>query len=201
MYISVQLLEQGLTPNHSLTAKRWLFADLTEDMDALVLKLLSDSTERAGRRRFSININLASVATDAFRRFDADIPPEQKGDIVIEISKTDYFENTPLYRRVVPFLREKGYKILFDGLTMETVQSVDFDGIDCDFAKLFWNADAANYPEAIIEKMKVKLVRPKPRFVLARCDTAESVRYARTMGIKLVQGRLIDHMVKRSIPL
>ncbi len=43
--------------------------------------------------------------------------------------------------------------------------------------------------------------RSMPQFVLARCDTAEGLRFARSAGITIVQGRLIDNMVKKNIPI
>jgi hypothetical protein len=201
IYISVQALENTLCPGYSLTARPWLFSDLTEDLDAAVLKVLSDPAERVARRRMSINLNLSTLSSQKFVKFDADLPPEQRQDVVLEISKTDIFENMRLYRKLTPFLRERGYRVLLDGLTMESALAIDFDGIDCDFAKVFWAAEAANYTPEQFARIKAKLARKKPRIVLARCDTAESARFAKSVGISLVQGRLIDHMVKKNIPL
>jgi EAL domain-containing protein (putative c-di-GMP-specific phosphodiesterase class I) len=166
-----------------------------------VLKVLSDPAERVARRRMSINLNLSTLSSQKFVKFDADLPPEQRQDVVLEISKTDIFENMRLYRKLTPFLRERGYRVLLDGLTMESALAIDFDGIDCDFAKVFWAAEAANYTPEQFARIKAKLARKKPRIVLARCDTAESARFAKSVGISLVQGRLIDHMVKKNIPL
>ena len=101
----------------------------------------------------------------------------------------------------MPFLRRRGYKILLDGLSFENVAALDFDGIICDFAKIFWSGALAANDDVLNEKTRAKLKnRKNPLLVLARCDTAQSLRFAKEMGIKLVQGRLVDHMVKRSIP-
>jgi c-di-GMP-related signal transduction protein len=106
-----------------------------------------------------------------------------------------------LFRELVPFLRERGYRILLDGLSFYNVAAIDFEGIDCDFAKIFWSGEAGTLSEDTAEKILSKVRKSeKPLFLLGRCDTAESIRFAKMAGIHLVQGRLIDHMVKKHIP-
>ena len=99
-------------------------------------------------------------------------------------------------------LNVAGYRILLDGLSFLNVDAIDFNGIECDFAKVFWSSEAAALSEEQLGRITAKMSgSDKPRFILARCDAAESVRYAKTIGLQLVQGRLVDHMVKRGIPL
>jgi len=202
MYISVQVLEDMFCPGLSLTSRRWLFADLTEDLDTVVLRLLADPEQRAHHKGMSINVNLSSLASAKFVKFDAELPAERRQGVILEINKTDIFENMRMFRELAPFLRERGYRILLDGLSFANVEAIDFDGIECDFAKVFWSGEAAAMSEASLARVTAKMTRPsKPRFILARCDAAESIRFAKTIGLKLVQGRLVDHMVKRNIPL
>ena len=198
MYISVQALEETFCPGMSLTARRWLFTDLTEDLDTVMIRSLAETG--LGRKRLSINVNLSTLASEKFDRFDHDLSLEQRQDLILEINKTDIFENMRHYKQLLPSLRERGYRVLIDGLTFESLAAIDFEGLDGDFAKLFWAAEAASFPEDQIARIRAKPNRVKPRFVLARCDTAESVRFAKATGIKAMQGRLIDHMVKKNIP-
>lgn len=201
MYISVQMLEQTFCPGLSLTSRRWLFNDLTEDLDGIVLRLLADPQERGQKKRMSINVNLSSLASTKFVTFDAELPIDFRQSVVLEINKTDLFENMRLYCELVPFLQRRGYKILLDGLTFQTVAAIDFDGIQCDFAKIFWSVDLISMEPGLATKVRAKLDhRRSPLLVMGRCDTAESIRFAKEMGIALVQGRLVDHMVKKDIP-
>jgi EAL domain-containing protein (putative c-di-GMP-specific phosphodiesterase class I) len=200
-YISVQVLEETLCPGLSLTARRWLFTDLTEELDTVVLRTLSTNEERTARRRISINVNLSSLASAKFVRFDSELPVDARHNIILEINKTDVFENMRLYREIVPFLRDRGFRILLDGLSFLNVAAIDFDGIECDFAKVFWSTELSSLHQEVCARLVAKMSnRDKPRFLLARCDSANSLRFARSAGIRLVQGRLADHMVKRGIP-
>lgn len=201
-YIAVKVLENTFCPGQSLTSNRWLFNDLTGDLDAAVLRLLSNADERATRRKFSINLNLSTVASDRFTKFDNELTPEQRQNVIIEVNKTDMFESPRLWIKFVPSLREKGYKILLDSLHYEAVEFIDFNAISCDYAKMFWSGDIMKLSADRFAKLQDRVGRRSmPHFVLARCDTAEGLRFARAAGIHIVQGRLIDNMVKKNIPI
>ncbi len=201
MYMSVQVLENMFCPGMSLTSRKWLFNDLTEDLDTVVLRLLATPEERATRRRMSINVNLSTLASPRFIDFDAQLPAERRNGVVLEVNKTDIFENQRQFHELVPFLRHRGYRILIDGLSFLNIGAIDFDGIPCDFVKVFWSAQAGNLNDELSERVLAKMRnRKSPLIVLARCDSAESIRFAKEMGIKMVQGRLVDHMVKKNIP-
>jgi hypothetical protein len=201
VYMSIPILEDKFCPGQSLTLRKGLFTDLTEELDIVVLRILADPMERNARRRMSINVNISTLASPTFVKFDAELPPDARQGVVLEINKTDVFENMRLYRELVPFLKERGYRILLDGLSFYNVAAIDFDGIDCDFAKIFWSGEAGTLSDDVADRIYLKIrARETPRFVLGRCDTAESIRFARSAKIHLVQGRLVDHMVKKNIP-
>ncbi len=201
MYMSVQVLEDMFCPGMSLTSRKWLFNDLTEDLDTVVLRLLASPEERATRRRMSINVNLSTLASPRFVTFDAELPAERRNGVVLEINKTDIFENQRLFHELAPFLRQRGYRILVDGLSFLNVGAIDFDGLPCDFVKVFWSGQADSLNEELTDRLLAKMRnRKSPLIVLARCDSAESIRFAKDMGIRIVQGRLVDHMVKKNIP-
>jgi EAL domain-containing protein (putative c-di-GMP-specific phosphodiesterase class I) len=201
MYMSIQVLEDIYCPGQSLTSRKGLFTDLTEELDIVVLRILAEPVERGRRRRMSINVNIATLASPAFVEFDAELPPEARQGVVLEVNKTDVFENMRLFRELVPFLRERGYRVLLDGLSFYNVAAIDFEGIDCDFVKIFWSGEAGTLSEDIAERILTKIRgSEKPVFLLGHCDTAESIRFARMAGIHLVQGRLVDHMIKKHIP-
>jgi EAL domain-containing protein (putative c-di-GMP-specific phosphodiesterase class I) len=201
-YIAVKVLENTFCPGQSLTSNRWLFNDLTEDLDAAVLRLLANPEERATRRKFSINLNLSTVASDKFAKFDSELTPDQRQNIIIEINKTDMFESPRHWVKHVPSLRDKGYKVLLDSLHYEAVEFIDFNAISCDYAKMFWSGDIMKLSADRFAKLQDRVGRRSmPQFVLARCDTAEGLRFARSAGIHVVQGRLVDNMVKKNIPI
>lgn len=201
-YVSIQALEEQWCDNQSVLSERWLFRSLTEDLDAAVLRTLCQPEHIKSQRRVSINLNLTTVIGPSFESFDNNMTVEHRARIVLEIGVADLFENMRSFKDVVKNLRRKGYKICIDGLSVDTALHIDFDGLDCDFAKLFWSNDVKTAPPASMEKLSQKIRgMGDVRFIMARCDNADSVRYARQLGIHIAQGRLIDQLVKKQIPV
>lgn len=201
IYVSVRVLEEMFCPGLSLTSQRWLFADLTQDLDGAVLRFLAEPDSAPGINGMSLNLNLSTLASDRFVTFDAELDEERRHSMVLEVNKTDVFENMRLYRELTPFLRQRGYRLLLDGLSFLNIAAIDFSGLFCDYAKLFWSGEAAHLDDDAAHYIAQKIKMPNmPKFLLAHCDSAESLRFARSIGIDLVQGRLVDHMVKKGIP-
>ena len=202
MYISMRMLEEVLCPGLSLTSKRWLFNDLTEDLDAVVLRFLADPIGVHKVKCMSINVNLSTLASEKFATFDAEISSSRRSGIILEINKTDMFENMRLFNELTPYLRERGYRILLDGLSFLNLAAIDFRGVNCDFVKLMWSPQVSSLDEDTAKNIADKLrAKERHKFILAHCDSAESMRFARTMGFSMAQGRLIDHMVRRGVPI
>lgn len=200
MYVSIQAMQDKYCPGISLASRRWLFADLTEDLDGTVLRTLARPDEIRARKPFSINLNLATLASETFGAFDRDLPPERKSRIVIEIAKTDMFENMKLFKEVTASLRAVGYKVCLDGLDCHSTPHIDMTGLGLDYAKIFWSSDVAELDKKATRTL-VQRIRsvPEVRFILGRCDTADSLRFAKSAGIDLAQGRLLDHMAKKRV--
>ena len=199
-YVSIQALEDTFCPGVKLGGRRWLFNDLTEDLDGAVLRVLSRSDQMASRRRFSININLTVLDSKAFQTFDANLAPPQRALLTFEINKNDLIENIRTYYAIVPGLVEKGYAVCIDGLDVLSLPHLDLNGLGCRYAKLFWNHDAANLNEPGTQALAERIATTKKtQFILGRCDKSDAIRLARQLGITLVQGKLIDQMVKKQI--
>lgn len=195
-YISVGVLEQVYCPGLSLTARKWLFNDLTEDLDAVVLKFLSDPKERHDRKQISLNMNISTLASDVFAKFDESLTPDYREQVVLEVNKTDMFDNNRAFQKIAPSLRKAGYRLLLDGLTLDIAPDVDFDNIEFDLAKVFWDGQFADDNPDVLAKVQRKMQRELPRFILARCDSVNALHFARGAGVTLVQGRYLDQMMR-----
>jgi len=197
LYVSIKTLEEALCPGVNLAKRRWLFNDLTEDLDAAVLRMLSKSADLGGKR-FSLNLNLSAIESEAFAGFDQTLDKARRSNIVIEIHRNDLVANFNDFRRLAPALVERGYSLCIDALETSLLPHLDLGGLHCRFAKLFWSDEAAEAGEILAER---NARDDGVTYILARCDNAEAVRVARKAGIELLQGKLIDHMVKNNIPV
>ncbi len=199
LYVSIRGLEDAFCPGISLTGSRWLFNDLTEDLDAAVLRRLSAMPE-LGRKRFSLNLNISALTTPVFRDFDAALNPQQRANIIIEIHRNDLVANFALYKKLAPVLTAKGYCLCVDALEASLLPHLDLKGMHFHFAKVFWSDDAPQLASQLRGRVDEKGEATVSNYILARCDKPEAVKLAQSVGIGLLQGKLIDHMARNHIP-
>lgn len=200
LYISIRALQERLCPNFDVAANRWLFNYFTVNLDQSVLRALGHGLSFMRSRRVSLNINLSSVMSAGFVKFDERLPIDYRGNIVLEINKSDVVENHTLFMEVVEFAADKKYQIAIDGLTPFWAASFDFERLNCDYAKIFWTSDMLDMDEEFRDNFIDHINSQRScRFVMSRCDTISSLLFAKECGIRLVQGRAVDNILRKGV--
>jgi len=201
VYVSIKALEDAFCPGANLIKRRTLFTELTEQLDAAVLKVVKEQSD-FGQRGLSLNLNLATVSTRAFAEFDAGLDERTRGKIVLEFHRDDVIANFARFRRLGPDLAERGYSLCLDALDSHLLPHLDLTGLSFRFAKLFWSHEMDAAGDTLRDQIAARAERGEGvEYILARCDNAGAVRLARHAGFALLQGKLIDHMVKHNIPV
>jgi len=201
MYVSIKALEDAFCPGASLVKRRTLFTELTEHLDKAVLKVVSRQPE-FGHRSLSLNLNLMTLTSREFAAFDGSMSEDQRSKIVLEFHRNDVVANFALFQRLAPSLTERGYSLCIDALDAHLLAHFDLKGLHCRFAKLFWSQEALASGNALRDLIAQRASRDEGiEYILARCDNAAAIRLAKHAGFSLLQGKLIDHMVKHNIPL
>lgn len=200
LYISIKLLQERLCPDHDLTANKWLFNYFTGNLDHSVLRALTHGMSFMRGRRIGININLATVISTGFIKFDESLPLEFRGNVVLEINKGDLMENLHLFNEVAEFARDKQYKLALDGLNPFWVVNLDIEYLGVDYAKIYWTGDMeeieANFRRVFLERIQEQ---ERSRFILCRCDTVGALMFAQEAGIQLIQGRAVDNILRKGV--
>ncbi|MBI1208364.1 MAG: hypothetical protein GC191_13900 [Azospirillum sp.] len=200
LYISIKLLQERLCPDYDITANRWLFNYFTANLDQSVLRALNHGMTFMRGRRIGINVNLPTVISTGFIKFDERLPIDFRGNVVLEVNKSDLFENLPLFNEVSEFAKDKKYQISVDGLNPFWVMNFDLEYLQCDYAKIFWSTDMLtmddNFRQYFFERIGEQ---DRCRFVLSRCDTVSSLVFAQKAGIQLVQGRAVDNILRKGV--
>src|SRR3954453_3889088 len=111
IYISVKTLEDRLSPEFDLTANRWLFNYFTSSLDHAVLKTLNHGIDFIRGHKIGLNLNLSTIMSSAFVKFDERLTIELRGNVILEINKVDLVENIDTYHEVVEFAKTRGYSI------------------------------------------------------------------------------------------
>lgn len=200
LYISVKLLQQRLCPDYDLTANKWLFNYFSSNLDQSVLKALKQDLSFMRGRAIGININLSSVISTAFIKFDESLPLDFRGRVVLEINKGDLIENMGLFTEVVEYAREREYLIGVDGLTPFLLLDLDLARLDIDYAKVFWSPELQELDPVQHDFLKQRVQEAEDfRFILARCDSVGSLLFAWEAGFTLVQGRAVDNIRRKGV--
>jgi|GEM_PF-1702471 len=201
IYVSIKALEDAFCPGANLVKRRTLFTELTEHLDTAVLKVVRDHAD-FGHRGLSLNLNIATVATKPFAEFDASLDPKARSKVVLEFHRDDIVANFAQFSRLAPDLAARGYSLCIDALDFRLLPHLDLKGLHCRFAKLFWSHEMDQIGDLLRDELAARAKRGEGvEYILARCDSAGAVRLARHAGFAMLQGKLIDHMVKHSIPV
>ncbi|HTH16358.1 MAG TPA: EAL domain-containing protein [Magnetospirillum sp.] len=202
-YIASKQIEQVFLPDVSLGGNPWLFHALSEDYDRATLRALVKEIAEYRHKAFSVNVSLSTILSKDFADFYDKLPTKLAGKIVLEIHKTDLIQHFKLVRDVQQLAREKGLKLCVDGLEWRDFEVMNLNRLAPDFVKVIWHNDllSADHEDlAILVRGKAGLPE-NCELVLSRCDSPKAFPFARTLGVKYVQGRLADQFFKTGMEL
>ncbi len=204
-YISIDSLQKICTPDIDLLSDCWLFHYLTRTLDKRVLTLLSNTGINPDMP-FSLNLNVQTILSPEFAKFDAIIPTKLRGRVAIEVHKVDLFSDMGAFVFARDFLRERGYKLCLDGLTQHTLPFFDKNKLGLDYFKVYWAPDGLNtaQPTALAEVKLLLEEFGEKSTILCRCDSEDAIVVGRELGFTQFQGRMIDRLLgisKTGVPI
>ncbi|HUY67671.1 MAG TPA: hypothetical protein VMV79_00015 [Alphaproteobacteria bacterium] len=193
IYVSIGDLQALATPGIDLLTDPWLFRYLTHTLDKRMMAMLM----RGGAptdRPFSINLNVASILTPEFRRFDEIIAPQLRGRLVIELDKLDVFADMGAYLFVRDYLHERGFRLCLDGLSHLTLPYYDRTKLGFDLIKIYWTPDGIEdmHPDLMPNIRRTVMETGQARTILCRCETERAIEVGQQLGIVMFQGRQVD---------
>ncbi len=200
LYIAVKALEERLSPQYDITANKWLFSYFTANLDLSVLKALNYGVDFLRGRRIGLNLNLSTILSASFVKFDERLTTDLRGNVVLEINKADLVENISMYKEVVDFASSRGYQICIDGLNDFWVTHMDLEYMAADYAKIFWSEEMDQMSPGELEAFQERIQQQENcRYILARCGSVAGLMFADKVGINLVQGRVVDNILRKGV--
>ena len=194
LFISISDLRETLLPGVNIGSSRWLFQHLTETLDRRVLSLLSKSNDRSITGEISINLNVSTILSPEFMQFDDAVIASMRGSIVLELQKVDIFADLNAYLFARDYVKEHGYRICVDGLSVGTMPFVNRERLGADMVKLIWETELEQEEDQTKIQDMIKDVG-NSRVILCRCDDENAIEYGQSKGINMFQGRHIENLI------
>ncbi len=194
LYFSMHYLAQTLLPGHNVTSDDFLFRHLTRVLDRRMLSLMMQRELFHMLKTAALNLNVRTVLSAEFMEFDKATNVKDRGSLAIELPALDIMNEPNEYLFARDFLKERGYKIVLDGVKYLNLPLIDRDWLGFDFVKVTWTPSL--YDDATGQRgdaLKAAIAKVgRERVVLCRVDSEDGLKAGEALGITLYQGRLID---------
>ncbi len=183
-FLSISELTATLAPGRSAHADPWLFRRLTRVLDRRMLALLAATHELRGAGPFSLNLNVASVLSPEFLRFDAAVPSALQGRVVLDLLPADVLADPAAFIFARSFARARGYRLLLRNVTATLLPLLRLHKMELDFVQLRWSPALTSIDPAMLQAGTA-------RWVLSQADEPAALQWGHDHGISLVQGRAV----------
>jgi hypothetical protein len=195
VFVSIPDMRDSLLPEVDVTANQWLFLALTETLDKRVLEIISRHDDGSFSGNFSVNINVSTILSDAFLRFDDSINASMRQSIVLELQLVDIFSDIRSFILAKTFAKARGYKICIDGIMVDKLPYLNRAALDCDLMKLVWHpslCDILNEDKHFTDYLNRA---ERAKIILCRVDDPSAIEAGNALGINLYQGRYVQRLL------
>ncbi len=182
--LSITELAETLAPGRNVQADAWLFRRLTRVLDSRMLALLSAPFELRGAGPFSLGLNVDSVLSPEFLRFDSVLPGSLRGHVVLEMQPADVLADPAAFAFARGFAQARGYRLLLRGVTATLLPLLCLPDMEVDFVQLRWTPALKRVAPATLQAGRAE-------WMLSRADDLDAVQWGRNQGFALFEGRAL----------
>lgn len=195
-YVAMAELRQRIAPDIDLFASPWLFHYMADILDRRMLAVIGRMNFATLKDAISLNLHVGSVTSPEFQVFDDQIG-DHSGKIIVEIQMVDIVADMGAFIQARRRLRERGYRLLVDGLFPMALQYFDPGLLEPDFLKINWSPDLGRDQRSRQRAELGDMIRyiGSDKFVLARAESEEAIRWGLNLGLHRFQGFFVDKLV------
>ena len=197
--ISLSGLKERIGPKINLFASPCLFQYLTETLDKRMLGILGSRDFDKLPFSISINLNVSTVLSRGFQKFDQMVG-KNTSKVIVEVQIQDIFADMAAFSQARDTLQERGYKIIVDGLSPIALQFFDPKLLMTDFVKINWDThyEGEVDPTLLKDLSNVIASNGKEGVILARVNTNKAMNWGMELGISKFQGFFIDALMEKA---
>ena len=186
--LSVRELADGLVPGHDLTAEPWLFRRLSRTLDRRMLALLASPGELREAGPFAIELNVASLTSTEFLRFDAHLPLSLRGNVTVSLPPTDVIADPRAFAFASGFVRSLEYRLLLRDASPDLLAVLAPAAPEFDLLQLPWD-------DTLPKRINGLSAFGRPeQMVLTGCNTHLAIAWGRSAGLHYFSGPMADRV-------
>ena len=178
-----------LSPRHDLQAEPWLFRRLTRTLDRRMLALLGAHGELAEAGPLAFQINIASLLSPEFLRFDDMLPVGLRGHVTLDLTPEDVLSNPSAFLFARDFARARGYRLALSGIAAALLPILPVRRLGLDLVHLHWS-------EALRPADLAALQTEPERIVLAGVESEAVLLWGMSHGIGLFSGARVSDALR-----
>jgi len=194
-YVAMAELRQRIAPDVDLFASPWLFHYLADLLDRRMLAVIGRMNFATMKDTISLNLHVGTVTSPDFEVFDERVG-DHAGKVIVEIQMVDVIADMRAFLEARDRLRGRGYRLLIDGLFPMALRFFDPGVLEPDFLKINWSPDLGEDTRAARHGELREMIRYNgpDRFVLARAESEDAIRWGLNLGLHRFQGFFVDKL-------
>ncbi len=177
----------ALCPDIAMKSEPWLFRRLTRTLDRRMLALLASPHELQGCGKFAINLNVETILSDDFLRFDEALPLPLRGNVILNLRAADIFLDMSGFIFARQFAKARGYSLLLAGASAALPYVFDSEDAGLDYIQLAYSAVLPEDPG-----LEARLSKSSGKIILTGLDRPSCLQWAISKGFVLGRGRALS---------
>ena len=181
--LAMDELAAGVCPERDISGEQWLFRRLTRTLDRRMLVMLSTGRDMAGCHTYAINLNVASILSPEFLRFDDALPVTLRGQVIVNLTVADILADPSGFAFARNFAHARQYRLSLADAALATIRVFDPSAAGLDVVKVKVCPEIQASPSSLIS-----LIPPSMPIVITGLNRPSELRWARQHGFDLGQG-------------
>ena len=192
-YTSVGDLHRDKFPKVVLHPNDRMFMELCRALDRRsVPEIIRRHRAKPDHRR-SLNLSLATFAGAFFAKYLKEAPELERKTLILEINRSDLLHQPRDTIKAIKAIREAGFGIALDGVTLDLLAITNLHRVDFDYIKIIlapstmWLLKDGDCVAAL-KKL------PREKIVLCRCEKDSALAVGQAFHLNKFQGWAIDKL-------
>ncbi len=182
-FFALDELSESLCPERDIGGDPWLYRRLSRTLDRRMLAALSSQREFAKPHTYALHMNVASILSSEFLRFDQTLPLKTRGQVVLNLNLADVMSDPSSFTFARSFAQARQYRLALADATWQTLELIDVAAMGLDVIRVAFSPDL----QANLSAFR-RLAPQGVIVVLTGLQRPSELRWAKNQGFTYGQG-------------